>query len=370
MDNVYTLYLHKNEDAEAYKKFASQGADLMFPVRIKNRTHRPDINIPYHATIKLFDTSKDKMKDAHDVASNMSLNPPNAKEVQIEPTTLKGRTGYTIHVLKLHGPHVDNIKEHHKKFAHMGYKENYEYHPHVSVDPETWHHIVKNGFKTAHEAGLEFMPAELHHKDKVIANYKPKVAQEWGKDPHKEDKLAASEKFENSLEKSIFRNIGIATAMGAALAGAHPAQAPEKPASGYSTQRMLRTIANVESGGGQHEQHRPTSHGTAYGKYALMPNTIRDTIKMNPDLSVKHKKATMLHGSDLNRYMQDNPGLEDSIAEKHVKRLEHHFGQNPSDIGFAWLNGVSGTYKAKKDKQDINSHWHVKKIRDAYGKGQ
>lgn len=193
MEKLHPLYLGKNEDANEYKKFAEQGMDLMFPIRMKGRTHRPDINIPYHATIKLFDTSKDKPEQAHEVASKLSLNPPDPKETRIEPVTLKGRTGYTIHALKLHGSHAENMKEHHKKFSHLGYSENYEFHPHISVDKETWDHIVNSKASTAHEAGIEFMPAELHHKTKVVANYKPKVAAEFGADQPSKDKLTKSE---------------------------------------------------------------------------------------------------------------------------------------------------------------------------------
>lgn len=190
------LYLAKNEDAEAYKKIAEQGMDLLHPVRIRGQTHRPDINIPYHATIKLFDTTKDKPEHAHDVASKLELNPPDPKQLRIEPVTMKGRTGYTIHALKLYGPHADQMKEHHKKFSHLGFQEAYDYHPHISVDKALWDHIVDSKAQTAHEAGIEFMPAELHHKMKVVASYKPKVALPMGGEIPAKDKLAASEKLE------------------------------------------------------------------------------------------------------------------------------------------------------------------------------
>jgi hypothetical protein len=93
---------------------------------------------------------------------------------------------------------------------------------------------------------------------------------------------------------------------------------------------------------------------------------VRETIRLNKDLRTKYGKASRLHGQDLHNFMQDNPELEEAVASKHIARLEHHFGQNPSQIGYAWLNGVQGTYKAKKDHADIENHWHVKKIKDAY----
>ena len=195
MENIHPLYLHKNEDADAYKKFAEEGMDLLHPVRIRGKSHRPDINIPYHSTIKLFDTTKDRPEHAHEVASKLELNPPDPKSIRIEPTTLKGRAGNTMHVLKLHGPHADQMKEHHKKFAHLGFREAYEFHPHITVDQDTWNQIVSSKAQTAHEAGIEFMPAELHHKMNVVASYKPKVAQPFGGEVQPKDKLAASEKL-------------------------------------------------------------------------------------------------------------------------------------------------------------------------------
>lgn len=362
MKNMHPFYMQKNEDLAAYKRFAEQGMDLMFPVSIRGRTHRPDINIPYHNTIKLFDTAKDKPEHVHAVASQLQLNPPDPREVHIEPTTLKGRQGNVMHVLKLHGPHADAIKEHHKKFGHLGYKENYEYAPHITVDEATWNHIVQSKARTAHEAGIEFHHAQLHHKDKVVNQYAPK--------DEAQHKLAASE----DLKKGALTNLGVAAAMGIGLMS-NPTQVDAKSAGNYSSKHMLRAIASVESSGGKNTAHGPGGgpiHGQehAYGKYGLMPQTIRETIAMNHDLKSKHRKATMLRGNDLHRYMQDNPGLEDAVAEKHLRRLEHHFGPNPSDIGYAWLQGIRGTYAAKKNNENTGSHWHAQKVTEAYRKGK
>jgi hypothetical protein len=131
---------------------------------------------------------------------------------------------------------------------------------------------------------------------------------------------------------------------------------------------MLHAIADVESQNGKNENHQPVKGERAFGKYGLMPNTIRETIGLHPDLSSKHAKAQKLMGDDLRRYMQDNNGLEDTIAGKHLERLEHHFGQDPSKIGYAWLNGIRGTYQAQKQNKDIKTHWHAKKVQDAYDK--
>lgn len=194
MKDILPIYLHKNEDAETYKAFAQKGMDLMFPVRMKGISNRPDIGILYHVTIKLFDAEKDTTEEVHEIAQNLSLNPPDPKKVEVEPTTIEGRTGYTIYVLKLHGPEIKDIKENHDQFKHLGYHNNYVFAAHISVDKETWDRVKESGFKSAHELGIEFLPAELHHKDEVVAHYKPKHARLPGQlGDEDKDKLAASE---------------------------------------------------------------------------------------------------------------------------------------------------------------------------------
>lgn len=368
MKNIHPSYLHKSEDLKMYRKMAAEGSDLMHTVSVKGKTHRPDINIPYHTTIKLFNPQKDSPEQIHEVASKLNMNPPDPKNVGIEPTTLKGRNGNTMHVLKLHGPHAEEIKEHHKKFAHMGHPEKYEFHPHITVDEALYNHALHSGAKTAADLGITFGNAELHHKDKIVANYKPKVAGQPGQDAPTHDKLNKSE----ILQKGALKNLGVAAAMGSALLSSH-AHAPTQDHPKYSSDKMLNAISSVESNKGKDTEHKEGGgaiHGKehAYGKYATMPETIRETIRMHSDLKAKHGKAMNLKGDDIHHYMKDNPGLEDTIAQRHLKRLEHHFGPRPDRIGHAWFNGISGTNKALKDHKDIGNHFHVKKIREAYSK--
>lgn len=352
--------LIKAENPEAYKKLAERGVMVGFPAKIRGQDHRPDNGIPYHSTVKFFNPEKDTPHAIHGVASQLSLTPPDPKTTRIEPGQFKDRLGNDVYVIKLHGPHAEQIKEHNSKFSHMGYPANFEYQPHVSVDKKTWDHIVASKARTAHEAGIEFGPAELRQGHNVLARYHPK-----------EEKLAASE----DMNKSVFRNMATGAAMGIAALSANPAQAPAKEHPKYSSQKMLDAIAQVESSGGKNQRHAAGGgpiHGTehAYGKYGLMPQTIRETVRMNRDLATRYGHASRLKGPDLAHFMQDNPKLEDLVAQRHLARLEHHFGQNPSKIGYAWLEGIRGTYDAEKQKKDIQNHWHVKKVNDAYWKGK
>lgn len=429
-------------DPKEYAKRANEGMMLGYPVRIAGKQARPDNGITYHSTIKVFNPKKDHAHKVHELAQHLPLNPPDAKNTQIEPTTFKDRNGNDIHVLKLKGNSAEKIKEHNGKFAHMGDPQPYAYNAHISVDQPTWEKIKASGAKTAHEAGIEFGNAELKRGPKTIKTYRheadsaePKFPDEsdftakinskktqksedtigakplmkpyvseaqrrWahtssGKEAlggnasvHEWDEATKRKKLPEKvgktepLEKGALKNAGMALGMAGALAGSmHPASAGNRsPANipkhavatpSYDHSKMLRTIAQVESNNGANTNHPTASNGeTVFGKYGLMPNTIKDTIKGHKDLAAKHGKALALNGQQLQNYMHDNKGLEDLIADRHLSHMEHVLGNNPEHLGYGWLNGAQGTLNAIRQKKDIKNHWHVRKIRDAYSKGK
>lgn len=367
----------KAEDPAAYKKMAEEGIMVAHPVSIKGQSVRPDIGIGYHSTVKFFDPSKDHPEAIHNVARDLKMTPPDPHTTGITPSMFKDRFGNDVYVVKLHGEHADKIKENHSKFSHMGHPSTYEFTPHISVDKATWEHIVDSGAKTAHEAGIEFGHAQLKQGHKVLTNYKhgsaPAPIKQEG------DKLAASESMVGSpLEKSV-KQMASAAVMAGIIGLSTPTQtaSPSVPTetqhqqSHYDSGRMLRTIAQVESSGGKFANHRMLGGmhegESAYGKYGLTPVVIRETVGMNKDLKGKYGKVQGLEGQDLHHFMQDSPGLEEQVASKHLERLEHHFGKDPASIAYSWLNGIQGTYKAKKDHVDLNKHWHVAKALKAYG---
>ena len=375
MRDFVNLYLFKAENPEAYKKLASTGTMVGYPVTVAGQTHRPDINMKYHSTVKFFNSEKDHPREIHQIASGLDLTPPDPKTTGITPTMFKDRLGNDVYVVTLHGEHAEKMKEHNAAFDHMGYKTSYKHTPHISMDKATWDNVKNSGAKTAHEAGISFGHAELLQGDHPLQHYTPKT----------HEKLTASEGFEDDLQKASLKHLAAGLAVMGSLAasptnhsesgvnhspkaGSHQIETTNPTAPKYDRKEMLRTIAAVESHSGKYTDHKVTSSGEqAFGKYGLMPNTIHETIRLNPDLKAKYGKAANLEGQDLQHFMKDNHGLEDAIAEKHVARLEHHFGQNPSAIGYGWLNGISGTYKAQKTKQNINNHWHVVKINKEYG---
>ena len=517
MKNVWNFYeakmsnkLHKGEDPAGYAKLANEGILLGYPVSIAGQKNRPDNGVGYHSSIKFFDPAKDHPHAIHNLAQHLPLNPPDAKNTQIEPGQFKDRLGNDVFVLKLKGNSADKIKEHNGKFAHMGFPANYEYTPHISVDKALHDKIKASGAKTAHEAGIEFGPAELkkgpktlktyHHKPdttepaipdagdftskvnvpttkkveksehplekgalknalvggaallashgahaasghldqyvkgmgklpgvKVESTFTPhkagsqdgqgqyrikvgnytingshnsagginnhKTSMDGPKSPTSKDKqdegkaqflrhkltTTGQDLLDKSeLQKGALKNAGIALGMAGALASpTHatntasraPASIEHSQKSPYDHKKMLNAISQVESSGGKNLQHKPMSNGQhAFGRYALTPDTIRDTIKANPDLKAKHAQALALQGDTIHKYMQDHQGLEDTIADRHLAHLESHFKNNPDQISFGWLNGVRGTNRAKQNGIDFSKHWYTQKVKQAYGK--
>jgi hypothetical protein len=377
-------HISKSEDPKAYAKLANTGVLLGYPVSIGGQSHRPDNGVQYHSTIKYFDQAADHPHLIHGIARHLPLNPPDAKNTQIKFDVFKDRMGNDVHTVTLHGNSADKLKEHNGKFNSMGFPSNFEWKPHVSVDKATWDKLKSSGAKTAHEAGISFGPAVLKKGPKVLKTYNQQPDTNEPAVPDHGDftsraKLAVA-KSEEVLEKGALKNAGIALGMAGALGGtSHNVAAANRPPHTiqhektqpkpkYDHKRMMNTISQIESSGGKDVNHKPTANGTAYGKYAIMPGTIKDVINGNKDLKAKHGKALALNGDTLHRYMDDNKGLDEEIASRHLAHIESHFKDNPEKIGFSWNQGITGTKKAKPES--ISNHPYTKKIMNEYNKGQ
>lgn len=137
---------------------------------------------------------------------------------------------------------------------------------------------------------------------------------------------------------------------------------------------ILNAISMVESSGGKNTNHARLPANSihrgerAFGKYGLTPLLIRETINMNKDLARKYGHMKGLTHDEFHQAMSEHPELEDAIASRHYDRLSKKFGHDPAKIGHSWLNGITGTMRALNRGKDINNHWHVKKITDAYKK--
>lgn len=339
---------------DSYKERAKAGGDVLWHCTIRGRDELTK-GIPLHMSLKVFPDHKDMdIEEIKIKLKDFNIKKPDPKKLRFSTKVFKSEyTGETYYMLMVGGCD-ENYAKFYESMKHCGtvYK---EFMAHVTIDKEL--------FESINEKPLE--AHEVEFSNLCIEKGAGNTCHEFEKS--------------ESLEKGFVRNAALGMSLAAGVMGLHrEAQGPgpsAPKAAEYSSNKMLRTIASVESSKGKNQEHKPASQGihggeAAYGKYGLMPNTIRETIKLNRDLQGKHKKALSLKGDDLHHYMEDNPGLEDDIASRHLKRLEHHFGQDPEKIGYSWLNGIKGGYDAKKQKKDIKNHWHVVKIKHAYDSGE
>lgn len=336
--------------ANDYRKKAMNGGDVLWKVKIKGRDMLTK-DIPLHMSLKVFDEKQkidlDKIKK---LVKELNIKKPDSQCVKYYTKIHHSDFSDTDYFMLM----FDGCDPAYKKFYDaldgVKYKEHFM---HVTIDKPLYDQINKEGLKP-HEIEFDNLSVEKGAGNTIY------------------------EFPDDSMEKS-FKTAVAGTMVAASSMMGQPAatphvdkppqtvQAPAFKAPTYTPDRMLHTIESVESSGGKDTHHKRLHSGEqAYGKYALTPNIIRETIKLNPGLSHKHAKAEILRGPELQRYMHDNPGLEDAVAQSHLKRLESHFGNNPQKIGYAWLEGIRGTYKALQNKQDINNHWHVKKITQHY----
>lgn len=335
-----------------YRKKARIGGDVLWKVKIKDRKYLTD-HIPLHMSLKVFDEKQNiDLEKIKQNVKDLGIKNPDPNKLKFHTKIHHSDYSDADYYMLM----VDGCDSSYKKFYDSMEGVKYKtYFMHITIDKPLYDEINKDGLK----------PNEISFSNLTVEKGAGNTIYEFGSD--------------NSLEKSIKGKVA-----GAALAAAslmpminpHMAKQPDmsqkntRPQAktiSYNPDHMLRTIADVESNNGKNTNHKPSASGSvAYGKYGLMPDTIRETINMNHGLKSKYGKATILSGDQLSNFMRDNPGLEDAIAKQHLKRLERHFGQDPQKIGFSWYNGISGTNKAVKNKQDIGNHFHVKKIMSHY----
>jgi len=341
----------------SYKEEAKNGCDVLFHVKIKGRSILVD-DIPLHMSLKIFSNIKEfDLEEMKEYVKKNDICAPDPKDLTLKPIIFTAeKSGLDYFMLKIEGLHP-KYEEFYNHYKHVGnvYK---NFMTHVTIDKKLYDDLKENGVKAE---DIEFSKLTLEHGA--------------GNTEH------TFEKSEN-LEKGIKHAVAALGVVGA-MASAPKANAPPKPARSpssveqpkYDSKKMLNAISSVESSNGKNTNHRPVNGAihrgeSAIGSYGLMPETIRETIHMNPDLKTKYGKGVGLRGDDMRRYVQDNPGLEQTIAQKHLARLEHHFGQNPQTLGFAWNQGISGAYKAQKAKKNFSDNEYVKKISGAYNKGK
>jgi hypothetical protein len=347
---------------DGYKERASKGGDILWHVTIKGQKELSP-GIPLHMSLKVFEDKKQMdLDEIKQKVKELGIKTPDPTDLTFKTTIFTSeRDGKKYYMLLVGG--TDKAYSHfYESFKHTGtvYK---KFMPHITIDKGLYDKINKEGIK----------PDEVIFRD-LTAEYGA------GNTIHSFDEKEL-EKSE-SLEKGALKTMLTAGSMAAALASPHttdakvPSHGPlhpqvsASPNSDYSREKMLNAISQVESSGGKNMNHKPTSQGTAYGRWAVMPSVIQDTIRLNPKLKQQYGKGLRLQGDNLTHYMQDNPKLEQEIVNSHLNRLEHHFGHNPEAIAYGWNQGITNTNRSLKAKKDISAHPYVQKFKRYYESGK
>jgi hypothetical protein len=172
VDKVSKSNICESSLAKSHEKsMASKGLALLYPVSVMGN-HMRSNGIPHHVTVKFFDKPETTPEQAHEYSSREDLPAPDPKQIGVTPKVFQNRFGEDVHVLALHGPGIDHLKESNARGAHLGLPTSYSFTPHISVDKETHDKVASLGKPTsAAELGIEFGKPELRRGPDVLARY-------------------------------------------------------------------------------------------------------------------------------------------------------------------------------------------------------
>lgn len=258
-------------------------------------------------------------------------------------------------------------------------KSEWKVHHRITSDQEDYEHHSSHADEHSASKVARRLYNNGHASVKVTGPDK-KESSKWAS-----SKYAKSEHSGNLLKKKeIFnkiKNVAAGVAAAGSIASAKPAvahqtdvefkqkspiESHERP-SAYEKDDILNAIYHVESSGGRNLNHETVKTGLNRGMrsssaYGLMPITIRETISKHPDLKEQYGQLLNLRGDKFHHEYHKHPDLDHELASRHYDRVSSHFGHDPHKVGYAWLNGITGTKKAMKKGVNLQDHWHVQKI--------
>lgn len=131
----------------------------------------------------------------------------------------------------------------------------------------------------------------------------------------------------------------------------------------------LKSIAIQESNDNRNVIHKSTAKdhpvhfgASAYGKYGLMPATVKLTIKKHKDLYYKYKHLLSYDDNKIHSALNKNPHLEHLIASKLYDEYAREFGQDISFIYYSWLYGPGKTRRDRSNPSLILNNRIIKNI--------
>lgn len=135
-------------------------------------------------------------------------------------------------------------------------------------------------------------------------------------------------------------------------------------------QRFLAKIAQIESGGGKHIQHKMMNRGlhkgtSAIGTYGLMPATVQDIIanqEQSGKITPEVQALKQLQYPQLKRQLEQNPDLQNQLASSLAERVLSNQGGNEEKAAYSWNMGHN-LPPERITPQKLQTHPYVEKYR-------
>jgi hypothetical protein len=127
------------------------------------------------------------------------------------------------------------------------------------------------------------------------------------------------------------------------------------------SQNFLDKIMQLETSGGKFMEHEPADPKsmhlgtTAMGRYGLMPLTVSDIVKENPNpdfnelkqytdfTNVGNPEVSLAKQDALKQYLKSNPMVEDQVAKALQNKIENQMQGNEALGAVAWHAGSNAS---------------------------
>ncbi len=146
-----------------------------------------------------------------------------------------------------------------------------------------------------------------------------------------------------------------------------------KPEKAFDRTALQQAMAQVESNNGKNTNHDlleigPDAGTHAKGHYGFTNSTIKDVIRNSPSFRNSHSHVLDFDDNQIHELIyNEEPALQHRLASEQINNITRELKTNkPEHVAYAWLHGITGAQKAISENKNINDHWHVKKVMQAY----
>lgn len=136
---------------------------------------------------------------------------------------------------------------------------------------------------------------------------------------------------------------------------------------------LLEALKFVESSGGKLTDHAwidkgPHAGTRAIGSFAFMPKTVHELVGKSPKLKAKYGGVLERDSQGgVEDFFTENPKFETDLANHYVDQIfSQTKAKTPGDVGYAWLNGITGLNNAHASGKDLSSDERHQKMTAAY----